>query len=175
MTTIVDRLKISSMMFAVIGALSVTADDALAESTLFALSTDRAYAFSEQEVSVEITQNTLALGIDWKRTSPLVFAKEQIDLYAVFFEKLVLGWEANLENLRITDRNTKLLAYLPTKDGEISVHFFARLADGSEFTDGTARIRMIYCGEKGSNCIAGQVLFFTRGQISQLEDILSNL
>lgn len=169
------RLWFPSLAFVFSGLLAATAEDALADITLFfTLSTDRAYTLSQQEVSVNITDDALTLGIDWKKTSPLIFSRDFSDNYVSFFEALLSEWDAYAEDLDATGRNTAPLSYLPTQSGELSVVFFARLADGREFPDGASRVRLVYCGQADSNCIVGQVHFYTRGQISQLVDLLSN-
>ncbi len=167
-------LKFPSLAFLFSGLLVANAEDALADITLFTLSTDSAYSLSQQEVSVDISGDILTLGIDWKMTSPLIFSLDLNDRYVTFFKALVSDWDAYARDLDASGSNTAPLGYLPTQSGELSVVFFARLADGREFADGASRVRMVYCGQTDGNCIAGQVHFYTRGQISQLVDLLSN-
>lgn len=169
------RHKLPGLAFVFIGLLAVVPEDALADIALFTLSTDRAYALSQQEVSVEVTDDVLTLGIEWKRTSPLIFGRDFSDRYVSFFKALVSEWDAHAEYLDATGGNTAPLGYLPTQGGELSVHFFSRLANGQEFVDGQSRVRVVYCGEVDRDCIAGQVHFYSREQVFKLVGLISAL
>jgi len=150
----------------------LTFELSVAQSNLSTLSTDKDYRLTEQVVLTNKRGGRLELGINWKRTNPLVFSKANKDEYLIFLDDILSQWGTYASRNAASGRNTIRLGYFPTHRGEISAFFFNNLADGKKFPDNQPRLRLIYCKDKDRDCIRGQVHFYSREQVKNLRAIL---
>jgi hypothetical protein len=141
------------------------------DTPLVARSFIQGSGFTDQEIIVELTSDGLSFQLPGTRTQPIVFSPEFKDDY-------LAGLDGHLENwdryARDAVSNTEMLPNLPTRDGYLGLSYFIRLADGTEFSDGQARIRFLACGPVNLGCLRSQVQFYTRNDLAEMRRLIES-